>query len=156
MVEGEDDRGAKDGRSEATTVTWYSIITNNPTRRFAHRSFGGDRKVGWRGAAWVLRGLLQAVKYLHNERRIHRDIKGANILAGRGGEIKLCDFGVAAQLTDTMTKRKTFIGTPYWMAPEVISQSKYDEKADVWSMGITAIELVRGKPPLGKVSEERR
>lgn len=101
--------------------------------------------------AYICRETLQGLNHLHETGKIHRDIKGANILLTDRGDVKLADFGVAAEISASVAKRKSFIGTPYWMAPEVAAVEKkggYNHLCDIWAVGITAIELAELQPPM--------
>lgn len=104
----------------------------------------------------IMRELLTALKCIHKDNVIHRDIKAANVLISNEGQVKLCDFGVAAQLNQTSARRQTMAGTPYWMAPEVIMEGVYyDTKVDIWSLGITTYEVATGNPPYCQVEALR-
>lgn len=110
--------------------------------------------------AHILRQTLLALEHLHKHHVMHRDVKGHNILITENGTIKLVDFGVSAHLKNSVGRRNTSVGTPFWMAPEVIAceqqmEYDYDCRADIWSLGITAIELADGEPPLSELHPMR-
>lgn len=121
-----------------------------------------NKRVTEEHLSYILREIAKAVLHLHDNKVIHRDIRGSNILMTKDGEIKLCDFGLSADVKSTDGRRSTFIGSPSWMAPEVVACSKgernsigYESRAEVWALGITAIELADGKPPFADMHPTR-
>lgn len=142
---------------EAANITTYydSFIVDTHLWVIMEYCSGGSvrtlMKAGRLYERWInviAREVLLALKYIHRIGIIHRDVKAANILLTQEGHVKLCDFGVAAQLQANQLKRSTFVGTPYWMAPEVIKDgAAYNCNADIWSFGITLFEMVEGEPP---------
>lgn len=120
-----------------------------------------NKRISEEHIAYILLEIAKAVAHLHSNHVIHRDIRGSNILMTKEGEIKLCDFGLSRETKTTGGKRSTFIGSPSWMAPEIVASAKcdrssvYDNRADVWALGITAIELADGKPPFADMHPTR-
>ncbi|SCW04587.1 LAFE_0H16842g1_1 [Lachancea fermentati] len=117
------------------------IIENSPTNGSNHSPLTEPQ------IAYIVRETCQGLNFLHDKHIIHRDIKSDNVLLDTRGRVKITDFGFCAKLTDKRSKRATMVGTPYWMAPEVVKQREYDEKVDVWSLGIMTIEMLEGEPP---------
>lgn len=117
------------------------IIENSPTNGSTHSPLTEPQ------IAYIVRETCQGLKFLHDKHIIHRDIKSDNVLLDHRAHVKITDFGFCAKLTDQRSKRATMVGTPYWMAPEVVKQREYDEKVDVWSLGIMTIEMLEGEPP---------
>lgn len=117
------------------------IIENSPTNGSNHSPLSEPQ------IAYIVRETCRGLKFLHDKHIIHRDIKSDNVLLDRSARVKITDFGFCAKLTDKRSKRATMVGTPYWMAPEVVKQREYDEKVDVWSLGIMTIEMLEGEPP---------
>lgn len=144
-------------QSDAANITKYYGSYLHGTRLWIIMDFcaGGSVRlllkagvIEERYTAVIMRELLHALIYIHREGVIHRDIKAANILITKDGRVRLCDFGVAAKVSSTKVKRSTIVGTPYWMAPEVITEGAlYNSKADVWSLGVTVYEMTTGNPP---------
>ena len=105
--------------------------------------------------ASIVEKVLRALTFLHDGRKIHRDLKSGNILLNHKGEVKLGDFGVSAQLMNSCSKKNSKIGTPYWMSPEIIQQSMHNQSTDIWSLGITCIEMAEGEPPFSNIKPFR-
>lgn len=105
-------------------------------------------------AITILKNILEGLRFIHSNFRIHRDIKSDNILINFSGEIKICDLGFAAQLTNEDQQRSTLAGTPCWLAPEILVLKPYDMKVDIWAFGIICIELIDGEPPMFRNSME--
>lgn len=110
-----------------------------------------NRNLNEEQIASILQMVLGGLTFLHEKKKIHRDVKAGNIMLNRDGYAKLGDFGVSAQLINSFSKKNSKIGTPYWMSPEVIMQTNYDSKCDIWSLGITCIEMAEGEPPNHKI-----
>jgi serine/threonine-protein kinase 24/25/MST4 len=168
----EDDDDIKDYRREISllakckskwiTKYYKSIVANTKLWVIMEYATGGSvRNILKSGVipeltvAVITNQVVQALQYLHKTAKIiHRDIKCANILIYTGGMVKLCDFGVACE-TFIKSKRNSFVGTAYWMPPEIIKHKEYGFKADVWSLGISIIEMITGNPPFSDLNPQR-
>ncbi|XP_053672779.1 neither inactivation nor afterpotential protein C [Anopheles nili] len=131
-----------------------------PAVDVVRKLFVSNRRASEMQLAYILREVSRALVYLHEHHIVHRDVRGNNILLTKEGEVKLCDYGLARDTKSTLGKRGTCIGSPCWMAPEVVTSSKsdkdvYDNRSDVWALGVTAIELGDGKPPFADIHATR-
>lgn len=113
------------------------------------------RKIPENLIAYILREMLKGLDSLHSKRQLHRDLKSDNVLMDMQGHVKIADFGFAIQLTKEILSRKSLVGTPAWMAPELIRKDAYDEKVDIWSLGMVAMELVEGEPPYLRMKHQQ-
>jgi serine/threonine protein kinase len=128
---------------ESTICIALELMTGGQLTDFCTPSVPMQEKC----CAYVCKRMLQGLAFMHKNYRIHRDIKSDNVLVDLTGQIKLADFGFAISLTEETNKRTSIVGTPYWMAPELIKGNPYDFKVDIWSLGITLVEMAEGEPP---------
>ncbi len=134
-------------REAFLTETQVALVMDYMDGTLTH-TLGPDLPFTENYIAYVCKNMLMGLSFMHSQNRLHRDIKSDNILVGFDGSVKIADFGFAANMSIQKEKRASVVGTPYWMAPEVIRGVEYDGKVDVWSTGITVIEMAEGEPPL--------
>ena len=135
------------GETELDGMTIPYIVMERVNGRTLRDIIREDGALSAQEAADILKPVADALQASHEAGIIHRDIKSDNVLLNNYGQVKITDFGFCAKLTDQRSKRATMVGTPYWMAPEVVKQKEYDAKVDIWSLGIMAIEMIENEPP---------
>lgn len=152
----------KKGKKKEEDQLWFALqlCTGGSITDLVHELRMRGSRLSDNTIAYILRETVKALVYLHQNHCMHRDVKGHNILLTEEGNVKLVDFGVCSHLAATLARRNTSVGTPYWMSPEVIAceqqlDQSYDARCDVWSLGITAIELAEGDPPLSELHPMR-
>lgn len=150
------------GNNAEDDQLWFvmELCTGGSVTDLVHELRQRNSRLNDNQIAYIIRETVKALVYLHENHCMHRDIKGHNILLTEQGNVKLVDFGVSSHLAATMARRNTSVGTPFWMSPEVIAceqqlDQSYDSRCDVWSLGITAIELAEGDPPLSDLHPMR-